>query len=99
MQKNLASREVVVISGKPYTDLNDIRIFDVNEDESKFVWHRDKEDRKIEVLKGDGWQFQPEGCLPFLLKPGDHFYIKENEYHRLIKGINNLQIRMTRLYK
>ena len=69
--------EVVVISGKPYTDLNYIRIFDVNEDESKFVWHRDKEDRKIEVLKGDGWQFQPEGCLPFLLSQAITFTLKK----------------------
>jgi hypothetical protein len=97
MQKVLASREVVVISGKPYTDLDDIRTFDINEDQSEFVWHRDKEDRLVEVISGNGWQFQPENCLPLLLQPGIKFKIKEGEYHRLIKGIDNLQIRITKL--
>ena len=97
MQKNLASREVVVISGKPYTDLDDIRTFDINEDQSEFVWHRDKEDRLVEVISGNGWQFQPENCLPLLLEPGVRFKIEEGEYHRLIKGIDNLQIRITKL--
>ena len=99
MPQTLVSREVGIISGKPYTDLDDIRVFDVDEDQSEFVWHKDKEDRIVEVLAGDGWQFQPENCLPLLLQPGVKFKITEGEYHRLIKGINNLQIRMTRLYK
>ncbi len=97
MLKDSDSKVAEVISGKPYLDDGDIRTFDVTVDDCEYVWHRDKEDRKIEVLKGDGWQFQPEGCLPFLLKPGDHFYVEENEYHRLIKGINNLEIRVTKL--
>ncbi len=86
-----------IFSGKPYTDIDDIRIFDVNKDESEYVWHRDNEDRMIEVLKGDGWQFQPEGSLPLLLKPGIGFTIRKGEYHRLHKGINNLEIRVTKL--
>ena len=75
----------------------DIRIFDVDKDESEYVWHRDNEDRMIEVLSGDGWQFQPEGSLPILLKPGIGFTIRKGEYHRLLKGINNLEVRVTRL--
>jgi hypothetical protein len=51
----------------------------------------------IEVLSGDGWQFQPEGSLPILLKPGIGFTIRKGEYHRLLKGINNLEVRVTRL--
>jgi hypothetical protein len=97
MQRNLVSREVVVISGKPYTDIGDIRTFDINEDQAEFVWHRDKEDRMVEVISGNGWQFQPENCLPLLLEPGIRFKIEEGEYHRLIKGIDNLQIRITKL--
>lgn len=97
MQPILASREVVAISGKPYTDLGDIRTFDINEDQAEFVWHKDKEDRMVEVISGNGWQFQPENCLPLLLEPGVRFKIEEGEYHRLIKGIDNLQIRITKL--
>ena len=59
--------------------------------------HKDKEDRMVEVISGNGWQFQPENCLPLLLEPGVRFKIEEGEYHRLIKGIDNLQIRITKL--
>ena len=33
----------------PYTDIDDVRIFDVTKDDSEYVWHRDNEDRFIEV--------------------------------------------------
>ena len=56
-----------------------------------------KEDRLIEVLEGDGWQFQPENSLPYLLKPGTKLKILKDEYHRLIKGINNLKIKITKV--
>ncbi len=81
----------------PYIDIEDIRIFDVEQPNEEFVWHRDNEDRMIEVLNGDGWQFQPENSLPILLKPGIGFIIRKGEYHRLIKGVNNLEVRITRL--
>lgn len=93
----MGSREVVIIGGKPYIDKEDIRIFDVEQPDEEFVWHRDNEDRIIEVLSGDGWQFQPEGSLPILLKPGIGLIIRKGEYHRLIKGVNNLEIRVTKL--
>lgn len=90
-------------SGKPYVDerVNEynIRTFSVNEDDAHYVWHRDNEDRLIEVLKGDGWQFQWEGCLPWLLVPGMKQQIRANEYHRIIKGANDLVIRITPLDK
>lgn len=81
---------------KPYTDDGDIRIFNVESADEEFVWHRDNEDRVIEVLEGDGWRFQPERSLPLLLKPGIGFTIRKGEYHRLIKGINDLKIRINR---
>jgi len=96
-QTNWDSRVAEIISGKPYIDKEDIRIFDVEQPDEEFVWHRDNEDRIIEVLSGDGWQFQPEGSLPVLLKPGIGFTIRKGEYHRLIKGVNNLEIRVTKL--
>jgi hypothetical protein len=93
---------VVIIGGKvnnPYKDEHDIRLFDVKANSDEYVWHRDHENRLIEVLEGDGWQFQPDGVLPFLLKPGMKFYIASNEYHRLIKGVNNLKVKITTLDK
>tara|TARA_Y100000389_G_scaffold193126_1_gene221569 strand:- start:212 stop:463 length:252 start_codon:yes stop_codon:yes gene_type:complete len=80
----------------PYTDDEGIRTFDVTAEDKEFVWHRDKEDRVIEILEGDGWQFQPDSALPFLMRPGLKFSIKAGEYHRIIKGINDLKIRINR---
>lgn len=80
---------------KPYIDDGNIRTFDVLAENSEYVWHRDKETRRIEILEGDGWQFQVENSLPWLLVPGLTFEIEEGLYHRLIKGITDLKIRIT----
>lgn len=79
----------------PFRDESNIRTFDVQEDDSNYVWHMDHVDRRIKIIEGDGWQFQWDGCLPWLLKPGMEFNIKKNEFHRLIKGINDLKIQIT----
>ena len=81
----------------PYLNQGNIRTFSKDVDPLSLVWHSDREDRMIEVLNGDGWQFQPENSLPILLKPGIGFIIRKGEYHRLIKGVNNLEVRITRL--
>lgn len=81
---------------KPYWEDGEIRIFDTNCDDEEYVWHKDLENREIEILEGNGWQFQFEGCLPYLLEKGMVFSIEKNEMHRLIKGIDNLKIRIVR---
>jgi len=84
----------------PYEDHdNGVRIFDVGAEDSTYVWHRDHEDRIVEILEGDGWQFQWENALPWLIVPGMKFRIDANEYHRIIKGVNDLKIRITPLDK
>ncbi len=83
-----------IIFGKPYIDEGNVREFDSTLSESHYVWHRDDSRRTIEILKGDGWCLQFEDCLPILLKPCMKITIKMHEYHRLIKGINNLKIRI-----
>jgi hypothetical protein len=82
---------------KPYVENGDIRIFSVATDDEEFVWHRDKENRMIEVLEGDGWQFQVENCLPFLLYVNMRFIINKYEYHRIIKGASNLTLKITKM--
>lgn len=83
----------------PFHDELGIRTFYVDADDSDYVWHRDYDKRLIEIVAGDGWQFQWEGALPWLLKPGMKFTIDAHEYHRLIKGVNDLKIRITPLDK
>ena len=79
----------------PYNDTNmGLGIFDVLAESSEYVWHRDKESREIEVISGEGWQFQVEDCLPWLLTKGMKFTIESGVYHRLLKGVDNLEIRI-----
>lgn len=85
---------MVVISGKPYTDSDDIRMFNVGDDQKEFVWHRDKEDRIFEVLEGEAWQLQYNGSIPILLEEEKTYYIPKMMYHRLIKGYNNLKVKI-----
>ena len=80
--------------GKPYWEDAEIRTFDPTIEDSEFVWHRDMEDREVEILEGEGWQFQLQKCLPWLLKPGMIFDINKLEYHRLIKGATPLKCRV-----
>ena len=80
--------------GKPYWEDGLIREFDLQKEDSEYVWHRDEEDREIEILEGEGWQFQLQDCLPWLLKKGMVCRIKKEEYHRLIKGVTPLKCRI-----
>ena len=80
--------------GKPYWEDALIREFDPSRDDAEFVWHRDAEDREIEIVGGEGWQFQLQNCLPWLLTEGMVFDIKKEEYHRLIKGVTPLKCKV-----
>lgn len=70
------------------------REFFIDRDDEEYVWHRDHEDREIEILEGDGWCIQFENCLPFLLSPGMIFDVPKGEYHRVLKGVNTLKCRI-----
>ncbi len=80
--------------GKPYWEDGEIRTFFPEIDDAEYVWHRDAETREIEVLEGEGWQFQVENCLPWLLKKGMVFDIPVGEFHRLIRGVTPLKCRV-----
>ena len=78
----------------PFVEEGEIRECSLDRENSEYVWHRDNEDREIEVIEGQGWQFQWEDCLPYLLKKGMIFDIQKGEYHRLIKGKTKLICRV-----
>ena len=81
---------------KPYIDCEDNRTFPIDVLEEDLVWHRDKEDRTIKVLEGSGWKFQYDNGLPFELKLEDEVTIQKMVYHRLIRGISPLKIKVIR---
>ena len=85
---------MVAISGKPYIDEGNIRTFYSNKPNNEFVWHRDHEDREIEILEGEGWCLQFENTLPYNLNETKKVFIPKNVYHRLIKGYNDLKVKI-----
>jgi len=84
---------------KPYSEVEteegvSERTFHCASPEDDFVWHRDEEDRVVEVLSGNDWHFQFDNQLPVKLMPGYKIRIEKNEWHRIIKGSTDLTVRV-----
>lgn len=81
---------------RPYQELRTFdfiyRKFTEDIDEQELVWHRDKNDREVEILNPTDWQFQLEDSIPQQLK--DRVFIPKETYHRLIKGTGTLNVRI-----
>jgi hypothetical protein len=74
------------------TDLYIIREFSENIDPIELLWHRDNEDRIVEIQGNTDWKFQLEDNLPTSInKP---IFIPRGMYHRLIKGTGNLLLKI-----
>lgn len=71
-----------------------IRTFKHDVLDHELVWHRDKNDRLVEVLFGEGWLFQLEGCLPVEMVRGDVYSIPACTFHRIKRGHTDLVIRI-----
>lgn len=71
-----------------------LRVFrhDVPDDELK--WHQDWEDRNVEFLNENDWKIQIDNELP--QRCHGMFFIKAKVWHRLIKGTNNLEVKITK---
>jgi hypothetical protein len=59
----------------------------------EFVWHRDKEDRYVQVVSGTDWLFQLDNQAPQAF-PKDKLFIPKETYHRLIKGTGDLVVKI-----
>jgi hypothetical protein len=70
-----------------------VRTFSEDIPTEELVWHRDYRSRRIEVLENDGWQIQFENTIPSVLT--DRVFVKQGEYHRIIKGNGRLVIKIT----
>lgn len=78
----------------PYVDNEDIRTFSESVDEMELIWHRDRADRKITILEGRDWKLQMDNKLPIQLIENHTYDIPKMTYHRIIKGIGNLVLRI-----
>ena len=87
---------------KPYTEETIsqyvvIRTFSSDTDESELQWHWDEEDRLIEPLNENDWQFQFDNQIPQrIYKP---IHISKGIIHRVIKGTTELIVKITKHYK
>ena len=81
----------------PYTDIEVtdkyiIREFNENINPIELMWHRDDEDRTIEILGETNWKVQLDNELPTSLnKP---IFISRHKWHRVIKGDGNLKLKI-----
>lgn len=58
-------------------------------DVDELIWHRDREDREITVIRSNGWYLQMDDELPVSMHPGDVFHIPKEKWHRVIRKGNN----------
>jgi len=70
------------------------RVFNENVDNHELKWHFDERDRKVKVLKSNGWKFQMDNHLPVTLKEGDVITIPKGKYHRVLKGNGDLIVKI-----
>jgi hypothetical protein len=85
---------------KPYTDIEVtdkyiIREFNENIDPIELLWHRDNEDRTVEILGETDWKVQLDNELPTSLN--ESIFIPKHHWHRVIKGNGNLKLKIYKL--
>ena len=84
-------------SGKPYIDLEVtdeyiLRQFSENVDPIELLWHRDDEDRTVEIVGETDWKLQLDNSLPTSLQ--ERIFIPRHEWHRVIKGTGILKLKI-----
>lgn len=72
-----------------------VRIFSDDISQDELGWHLDKNDRDVTVLEaGENWGVQFDNELPRILKKGEKFTVPANIYHRVMRGKDNLVIKI-----
>jgi quercetin dioxygenase-like cupin family protein len=71
-----------------------IRTFSSDTDSGEYTWHRDREDRVVELIKGENWYVQLDNELPKKLVKENKVFIPKGVYHRVIKGEGDLKVKI-----
>jgi len=92
----------------PYQNLSELennnsfkifsRIIYFNQQDEELKWHRDNNNRSILVKSGLNWQLQFENQLPIYLEINKRYKINKDEWHRVIKGKEDLLIEITEFF-
>jgi hypothetical protein len=82
---------------RPYTDIKItdsyiIREFNENIDPIELMWHRDDENRTVEIIGKTDWKLQLENELPTSIN--QPIFIPKHEWHRVIKGTGTLKLKI-----
>ena len=78
----------------PYTQSGNVRLFLKSTPEIELKWHWDELDRTITTICDNTWLFQFDNELPVKMINGESFYIPAGALHRLIKGNEDLWIKI-----
>jgi hypothetical protein len=86
-----------VDTGKPYIDLEItdsyiIREFFQDIDPIELLWHRDDENRIVEIMGKTDWMIQLENQLPISIN--EPIFIPKHMWHRVIKGTDSLRLKI-----
>lgn len=71
------------------------RYFAKHTKDIELVWHRDSETRLISSLSETNWKIQLDDELPQIINK--EILIEEGRWHRLIKGDNDLLLKIVKL--
>lgn len=74
-----------------------IREFSSNVNENELKWHYDGEDRIVVCEHETDWQLQMDNSIPETIKKNKQYFIPKGIYHRVIKGNNNLKVKIKKL--
>lgn len=74
-----------------------IRRFSAEINPEELRWHRDGEDREIQVVESDGWALQKDNALPQELRKNESHSVRKGEWHRLLRGSGELVLRIKKL--
>lgn len=90
----------MVVETHPYEqkNLNNgvfLRTFSKDVLSEELVWHRDQNDRIVEVLEGENWEIQFENQLPQSLSTGEEYVIPAYTYHRIKRGTTDLTVKIS----
>ena len=82
---------------KPYTDIEVtdsyiIREFSENIDPIELLWHRDDENRTVEIIGKTDWKLQLDNQLQTSMN--QPIFIQKHEWHRVIKGTGTLKLKI-----
>lgn len=72
-----------------------IRTFSEYVEDEELIWHRDKEDRIVEIIGESDWMIQIDNELPKLIT--ERIFIPKETYHRIIKGKGDLKVKVKKL--